>query len=129
MSRTSESAKQADELEVREEEQEEEEEPVDDSKEGSEVDSPGSLFPLFGGGFGRGFVFWVGVCFVLGSGVCFGLGVGVCFGLGAGFGTKVGGWGRGGGNRELLAVSGSRGQVVNVALAVHLHLQDATTAG
>ena len=58
MSRTGESAKQAEELEVREEE--EEEESVEDSEEGSEEDSPGSVFLFFGGertfGFGLAFV-------------------------------------------------------------------------
>ena len=61
-------------------------------------------------------------------GVCFALGVGVCFALGGGFWDQGGGLGGGGGS-QLLAVSGGRGQVVNVAPALHLRLQDATTAG
>ena len=67
---TGESAKQADELEVREEE-EEKEQSVEGSEKGYEEDSRGCLFLFFlGRGGWKGFGFWVGVCFVLRVGVC-----------------------------------------------------------
>ena len=86
--------------------------------------------PLFygGGGVVRGLGFWVGICFVSGGGVCFAVGVGVCFWLGGTFWDQGGGLG-GGGAHELLAVSGGLGHVVNTAPALHLRLEDATTAG
>ena len=123
LSRTGESAKQAEELEVREEE---EEESVEDSEEGSE-DSPGSLLLFWGGGGLEG-ALGFGLVFVLfwGPQVCFAREVGVCFGLGGRFWDQDGGLG---GAHELLAVSGGRGHVVNAAPALHLRLQDATTAG
>ena len=92
LSCTGESANQADEWEVRgEEHEEEEEESVEDFEEGSEEDSPGSLFLFLGGG-------WKGLCFWV-LGVCFGLGVGVCFGLGGRFWDQDGALGLGGGSR------------------------------
>ena len=97
LSRTGESAKQAEELEVWEEEKEEES--VEDSEEGSEEDSPGGLFLFFRGGlegalgFGLAFVlfWWLGLVFPLGLG--FGLG----WGSWGGGGSRVAGgeWGPG----------------------------------
>ena len=92
LSPTGESAKQADELEVREDSEEEE-----DSEEGSEEHSPGSLFLFFWGdlqgALGLG---WGLFCF--GGWGLFCPGVGVCFGLGGRFWDQGGGlWGGGGG--------------------------------
>ena len=109
--------------------EEEEDQSVEDSEEGSEEDSPGSLFLFFWGGLQGTLVF--GLAFVLfwGAGVCFTLGVGVSFGLGGTFPDQGGGLQTGGEAHELLPVSGDRGLVVNAAPALHLRLQDATMAG
>ena len=98
------------------------------SEEGSEEDSLGSPFLFLGGnlegalGFGLAFVLFRGLGFFLPWGFEF------FFGWGAGLGTRVGGWGRGGGAPELVAMREGRVQVVNAAQALNLRLQDATTA-
>ena len=81
---------------------------------------PEASSSFFGGGFGRGLGFLVGIWFVYGTGFVLPWGLGFVLGWGASFGTRLGAWG--GGAQELLAVSGSRGQVVNVAPALHLCL-------
>ena len=89
-------------------EEEEEDQSVEDSEEGSEEDSPGSLFLFFWGGLQGTLVF--GLAFVLfwGAGVCFTLGVGVWFGLGGTFPYQGGGLRTGGGGGSRVA-AGERG--------------------
>ena len=128
LSRTCESAKQAEDLELREEREEEEEESVEDSEECSEEESPASLFLFFGGVWkGLWVLAWHLFCFA-GRGLFCPGGSGLFWARGQVLGPGRGAGG-GGGAHELLAVGGGSGQAVNAAPALHLHLSDATTAG